>query len=262
MFGCFRVLGLPPGLPSALCVISMLHPPFFCRSVQGPEVIVAPAVLAERGLLQRKEWDLKPAALRGVGGSDDAANEEKTEGELVEEKEPNFEDDSFGIVGLLGQRKKRGANHARWKPLQKALSPEMMMSSMKVQQRGASSLLRFLVAVSMRRAPLAGMTGSEDDLREGPRPEAPGRADAVRQVAASGQLSNPEVDRRTGTDRLATATVLPIPPTRERSMYGTPLKQMQTHVDGLHQVNFEVRIQHPWRFSLTLLLKRCVLLYR
>ncbi|CAN0570987.1 unnamed protein product, partial [Ectocarpus sp. 12 AP-2014] len=114
---------------------------------------------------------------------------------------------------------------------QKEITPQMMVPSMRVLQRGASSLLRFLVAVSMRQAPLASSVRPEEvGLQASINEEQP---EDTRQIERGGQeRSSPNVDG--GTAAAAAAAALPA--TRERSMYGTPLKQMQMHVDNLHQV--------------------------
>lgn len=197
---------------------------------------MAPAVLAERELLQRdlRSRNLKPEEMRFGDDSDMAADEEKKEGALAEEKEPNLEDHAGGAVEQLTDDSERDPDDALGEPVHE-LSPDMMMPSMKVLQRGASSLLRFLVAVSMRQASLASVIGSEQGLHCS-LDDAPSRAEDARQVPRGGQetLNTPGKGAdRTGSLAAAVAWM----PTRERSMYGTPFKQMQMHVDNLHQVN-------------------------
>lgn len=184
-------------------------------------------VLAERELLQREARDLNPADNTCVDHSDETAEEEKSEGSLAEEKEPTAGEKTVGS----GEEFEGQTEHVLGKHVRNEITTEMMVPSMKVLQRGASSLLRFLVAVSMRQASLAGSVESEEAGVQVSRDEAPSSPEDARRVARGAQeRSSSKVDSG------AAAAVLP--PTRERSMYGTPLKQMQTHVDTLHQVSY------------------------
>ena len=204
--------------------------------LQGPEVIIAPVVLAERELLQREAQDTHPAA--GDGDSDghgrghgrghghvdqDTVEEEKAEGVLTEEKEANSGDDAV----------KKQSEYVLGPHGQTEITPEMMVPSMKMLQRSASSLLRFLVAVSMRQASLApsiDSARSEEVPSQSSRDKVPTAPGGSRPPVVRGQeRSTPKAD--------VGAVVSVLPPTRDRSMYGTPLKQMQTHVDSLHQVS-------------------------
>ncbi|CAM9107710.1 unnamed protein product, partial [Ectocarpus fasciculatus] len=203
---------------------------------EGPEVVISPAVLAERQLLQREAQDLNPAEEKGKNADDDdgdeTADEKKTEGGLAEEKERSpmdGDDDTVPSAGHLGERAEAGPIENA----QKEITPQMMVPSMRVLQRGASSLLRFLVAVSMRQAPLASSVGPEEVGLQASSNEEPRQPEDTRQIERGGQeRSSPNVD--------GGAAAAALPPTRERSMYGTPLKQMQTHVDNLHQDVFDL----------------------
>lgn len=200
------------------------------RIWQGPEVVIAPVVLAERELLQKKA---RKASLADEDKDDcvvdqqEAADERKTEGEVVEEKEHNPGDDGDVVVcgngGLAGEHSKHVLEQ-----VQKDFPPENMAASMKVLQRGASSLLRFLVAVSMRQASTARPVEVGEDGLQASRDKAPRPPEDGHQVLRGGQEEPAKADNG--------AAVAVLPPTRERSMYGTPLKQMQAHVDSLHQV--------------------------
>lgn len=197
-----------------------------------------PAVLAERDLLEQQAQNVKPAVALLGSDSEAAADEEKTEGEQEEEKRPNPGD---GAVRHLRQ-----LEHTCGEPAHVDLSPEVMMPSMKLMQRGAWSLLRFLVAVSMRQASLAGVAESETSGLEGPPDDRRNGAEGVSQGAREGVregLLDPKAEGRArGVGRKKVAAVVGLrPPTRERSMYGTPFKQMQTHVDNLHQVKIETQ---------------------
>lgn len=187
-------------------------------------------VLAERELLQREARDLNPADKICIDHIDETAEEEKAEGDLAEEKEPTSEEKTVDSGRDLGGQ----TEHVVGKHVQKEIASEMMVPSMKVLQRGASSLLRFLVAVSMRQASLAGSVDSEEGGVQISPDEAPSAPEDARQVARGArEQSNSKVDG-------AAAAVLP--PARERSMYGTPLTQMQTHVDTLHQVSYRNKL--------------------
>ncbi len=203
------------------------HDPVYLFRLQGPEVVIAPVVLAERELLQREAQDLNPAVsdvdvdadADADADQDEEIAEEKTEGAVAEEKEANAGDDTVEKQSeyLLGHKKE--------------ITPEMMVPSMKMLQRGASSLLRFLVAVSMRQASLARSVDSarsEEARLQSSRDKVPSTPGDSRPVGRGQERSTPKAD--------VGAVVAVLPPTRERSMYGTPLKQMQTHVDILHQV--------------------------
>lgn len=181
-------------------------------------------VLAERELLQQKAQHAVPADEQCVDQVDETADEQKTEGELAEEKAHNPGDGSdmagIGNGRLVGEH----AEH-----VVEAITPEKMAPSMRVLQRGASSLLRFLVAVSMRQASTERPVESGEVGLEASRDKAPGQPEDGRQ-AVRGQEEPTKAD--------GGAAVAVLPPTRERSMYGTPLKQMQAHVDSLHQVTY------------------------
>lgn len=183
-------------------------------------------VLAERELLQREVRNLNPADDTCVDHSDKTAEEEKTEGELAEEKVPTAEEKTSDSGGEIGAE----TDHVLGKHVQNEIASEMMVPSMKVLQRGASSLLRFLVAVSMRQASLGGSVESEEGAVQVSPGEAPSAPEDAGQVARRAQEQS-----RSKVDSGEAAAVLP--PTRERSMYGTPLNQMKTHVDTLHQVS-------------------------
>lgn len=184
-------------------------------------------VLAERELLQREARDLNPADNICVDHVDETAEEEKAEGDLAEEKEPTAEEKTVDSAKELGGQ----TEHVPGKQVQKEIASEMMVPSMKVLQRGASSLLRFLVAVSMRQASLAGSVESGEGGVQNSPDEAPSGPEDARHVARGAQeQSSSKVD--------GGAAAAALPPARERSMYGTPLTQMQTHVDTLHQVSF------------------------
>lgn len=210
---------------------------------------MAPAVLAERELLTWEARDLKPATAPpscGDDGGHGALKGQQAEGNLAEGKEESLAakvSTAEGVRDREEDREEEGARRPRGViPMEKTLSPETMAPSMKVLQRGASSLLRFLVAVSMRQASLAGSTGSQGARSQAPASKAPSRVKDMRQPARGGQkLSSSQASEiRTASggaaDGLVSATALPMPQTRERSMYGTPLKEMQMHVDNLHQV--------------------------
>lgn len=194
---------------------------------KGPEVVVAPAALAERELFKREARNVKAVAI-DFDDIEEAANEDKIEGELMEKKEADEEGD-IGTAGKLAEGSQLDGDHASVEVKYKELSPETMVHSMKVLQRGASSLLRFLVAVSMRQASLATLTGPEGSEIQRSPDDAPNRTACVRQPASPKSQGRPS-----RADRRSVAPL--IPPTRERSMYGTPFKDMQTHVDSLHQV--------------------------
>ena len=210
---------------------------------------MAPAVLAERELMMREARDLKLATASPVSSDDgdqEALEEGKMKGKLEEGKEEKLAAKVTSLEGVgrkVEDREEEGA-HRHWgRAAVEKVSPETMAPSMKLLQRGASSLLRFLVAVSMRQASLAGAPGSQDASPQAPANEAPSRAeDSSRRQAARGgpKLSNSKASgmRRSigGTSGLVSATALPMPQTRERSMYGTPFKEMQVHLDNLHQV--------------------------
>lgn len=216
---------------------------------------MAPAVLAEREVMMREARDLKPATAPpacGDDGDQEALGEGQVEGKLEERKDqkPAAKVTCTEGVGKIEDGEEEGAHrHQGGAAAAKKVSPETMTPSMKVLQRGASSLLRFLVAVSMRQASLTGAPGSQDTRSQTPTNEAPGRAEDTsrRQAARSGpKLSNSKgsTRRSTGaTSGLVSATALPMPQTRERSMYGTPFKEMQMHVDNLHQVTLR-NVQH------------------
>lgn len=183
-------------------------------------------VLAERELLKREAQGLNPADKTCVDDGDDTAKEEKTEGDLAEKKEPTAEESTVNSGGALGgQNEDVLGKHA-----QNEIASEMMVPSMKVLQRGASSLLRFLVSVSMRQASLAGSVGSEEDRVQVSPDEVQSAPEDARQAARGTQ-------EQSGSKADSGAAAAGPPPTRERSMYGTPLKQMQTHMDTLHQVS-------------------------
>lgn len=209
---------------------------FVCSVQQGPEVVISPAVLAERTLLQREAQDLSPAEEKekNVDDGDETTDEEKAEGGLAEEKERSPMDDGTApSESHLGEQAEAGPiDHAQE---QKEITPQMMVPSMRVLQRGASSLLRFLVAVSMRQAPLASSVGPEEVGLEASSNEERRQPEDTRQIERGGQeRSSPDAD--------GGAAAAALPPTRERSMYGTPLKQMQTYVDNLHQVRSGVSL--------------------
>lgn len=173
-------------------------------------------VVAERELLQRQRHDL----------TGEAAEEEKYEGRYAEEKEPTPGGGTVGREGQLHEETEQVLRkHAH------NVTPEMLVPSMKLLQRGASSLLRYLVAVSMRQAPLARSVDgrSEEVGLQASRDEAACPSDEARPVARGApEQSSPKADNG--------AAAAALPPTRERSMYGTPLVQMRKHVDNLHQV--------------------------
>lgn len=207
---------------------------------------MAPAVLAERELLTWEARDLKPAtapACCSDDGGHEALEGEHAEGILEGKKDslPAKVSTAEGVGDREEGREKEGALRGVT-AMEKKLSPETMTPSMKVLQRGASSLLRFLVAVSMRQASLVGATGSQDARSQAPASKAPSRVKDTRQAARGGQkLSSSKTSEiRTASGGaaggLVSATALPMPQTRQRSMYGTPLKEMQMHVDNLHQV--------------------------
>lgn len=191
-------------------------------------------VLAERKLLQQKAQDASPADKNCVDLDDETTDERKTEGELAEEKEHNPGDDSdmvgSGNGGLFGEQSEHALEHVLEQHVQKDITPENMAPSMRVLQRGASSLLRFLVAVSMRQASTARPVESGEVGLQASRDKAPRPPEDGRQAVREGQ----EGPTKAGDG----AAVAVLPPTRERSMYGTPLKQMQAHVDTLHQVEY------------------------
>lgn len=227
--------------------------PFLSLSflLQGPEVVIAPAVLAERELLQREAQDLNPAVSNpdadvdvDVDQDEETVGEEKAEGALAEEKEANRGDDTMEKQSeyLLGR--------------QKEITPEMMVPSMKMLQRAASSLLRFLVAVSMRQASLArsiDSARSEEVRVQGSRDKVPSTPGDSRPMGRGQERSTPKAD-------VGTAVAV-LPPTRERSMYGTPLKQMQTHVDILHQVICPPQLADMYRFQVRVRLSRSRFIY-
>lgn len=210
---------------------------------------MAPAVLAERELMTREARDLKAATAPPVSSDkgDQEAPEEGMESKLEEGKKEKLAAKVTCAEGVkkAGNREGGGAHRHRGGAAVEKVSPETIMPSMKVLQRGASSLLRFLVAVSMRQASLTGAPGSPDARSQAPRNEAPGRAEDTSspQAARSGpKLSNSRASTRrrrrstVATGGLVSATALPLPQTRERSIYGTPFEEMQMHVDNLHQV--------------------------
>lgn len=184
-------------------------------------------VLAERELLQQKSQNASPTDENGVDQHDETADERKTEGDLAEEKEHNPGDDSdmanIGNGGLVVERPEHVLEQG-----QTEITPEKMAPSMRVLQRGASSLLRFLVAVSMRQASTERLAQPEEVGLQGSDEKAPGQPEDGRPAVRGGQEGAAKAD--------GGAAVAVLPPTRERSMYGTPLKQMQAHVDSLHQV--------------------------
>lgn len=193
-------------------------------------------VLAERELLQQKAHEC-------VDQDEETTDERKAEDELAEEKEHNPGDDcdmvGGGNGGLVGEQSEHVIEQ-----VQDDITPEKMAPSVRMLQRGASSLLRFLVAVSMRQAstarPVSGEVGSQASRDEARRPAEDGRS-AVR----GGKERSAKADDG--------AAVAALPPTRERSMYGTPLKQMQEHVDSLHQVIY--RAYNSFIARCTLILK-------
>eukprot|EP00903_Cladosiphon_okamuranus_P019656 g18070.t4 len=212
---------------------------------EGPEVIIAPVVLAERELLQQQAQNVNPAYENSVDQHDETAAERKTEGELAEEKEDNPEDDSdmAGIDngGLVGEHPEHVLEHAQVQ--EDVITPEKMAPSMRVLQRAASSLLRFLVAVSMRQASTERRVESGGVGLQASRDKGPGQPEDGRR-AVRGQ------ERPTKADGGAAVAVMP--PTRERSMYGTPLEQMQAHVDSLHQDIFDLILRELRLGALTL----------
>ncbi|CAN0592046.1 unnamed protein product, partial [Ectocarpus sp. 12 AP-2014] len=137
--------------------------------------------------------DLSPAEEKEknvVDDGDQTAGEEKTEGGLAEEKERSpMDDDTAPAERHLGEQVEAGPIHHA----QKEITPQMMVPSMRVLQRGASSLLRFLVAVSMRQAPLASSVRPEEvGLQASINEEQP---EDTRQIERGGQeRSSPNVD--------------------------------------------------------------------
>lgn len=204
---------------------------------------MAPAVLAERELLQREPREEKLLVERLDGSGEEVVDEEKTEGEMSESKERDRGNPVVGVVGRHAQPFKVGSPHSRPEAVHELESMEMLIPSMKLLQRGASSLLRFLVSVSMRQATLTTIAGSEEPELQGSPNETASRPEDARLAGAAGkELLSPKGTERPGGDATTLAsTPLSMPPTRERSMYGTPLKQMQTHADSLHQVMLPTR---------------------
>lgn len=199
---------------------------------------MAPAVLAERELLQREARDQELLVERLSGNGEEEADEKKTEGEVSESKERDGGSPVVGVVGRLAQPYEMGLPPSRPEAVYEQVSTEMLIPSMKLLQRGASSLLHFLVSVSMRQASLTTVSGSEEPRLQGSPNDTASRAEDARLVTGGGQelLSPKGAERAGGNDTTPASTPLSMPPTRERSMYGTPLKQMQTHADSLHQV--------------------------
>lgn len=196
-------------------------------------MIVAPAVLAERERLRQEasEGPFRDAALGE--GTKHVAGGDKTDGGQGEGKGEQVQ-----------TRRSGGPSDSRAHHFE-SLSPEAVAPSIKKLQAGASSLLRFLVAVSMRQAtPAAVYTPQEGVMRESARNGSPSRVEGRRQVAREhGKRSTPSTQTPVvgdGGTAAGVSVASSIPPTRERSMYGTPFQHMQTHVDSLHQVQFEV----------------------
>lgn len=204
-----------------------------CRVLkQGAEVIVPSAMLSERERLQRT-----------ATSREDLMSEQKVEHDLVEEKEVEFGDEMSNSSEQaamqnvsIGYRSKSGGESAPF-------SVEALAPSMKMLQRGAWSLLRFLVAISMRRATPSTLAANEEfGLRRHPHGDAPNLGEGAHQATRDKDESVASSVRVTATGTIgttantnATRSVL-MPPTRERSTYGTPFKQMRMHVDSLHQV--------------------------
>lgn len=209
---------------------------------QGPEVIVAPAVLAERERLQREVQQAKKEMPICGDNHGDAVDEQTADGDLADEKEPDpVEGRTIDVSKQVFPQTKSSVDALHLKDAEFELPPAALVPSLKEMQRGASSLLRFLMAVSMRQALPAAVAGRSDGGLQQPTGNAsPRRVEDGRPVAGENEKLVTPTGRvkMTGTDGTAAASAVnPMLPTRERSIYGTPFKHMQTHVDNLHQVN-------------------------
>lgn len=193
------------------------------------------AVLAERERMQQARSDDENASAYGCRTEDGAGTEEKEEG-VVEAKMATF--DELADRDILDWIPSDGgvAGESEW------ISWEMLAPSMKVMQRGASSLLRFLVVISMRQAASATVAApGEHGMRESPVGDSRRQdGDAHRIARDNDRLATPSSVAPAGSKGAASSTNpvqgVILPPTRERSMYGTPFEHMRTHVESLHQV--------------------------
>lgn len=183
--------------------------------------MIAPAVLAERELLMQESRHIQTA----LDSDNSVSVGDKAKAYTAEEKEMNVD-----------ERAPRVSEKPFIPTARSGHSAEGMVPTMKVMQRGALSLLRFLVAVSMRQASLAAEARSDESATQRSVEDASSGANDVRHGAREDHVSGATATEHDGRRRART-TVLPIPPTRERSMYGTPFKEMQTYADSLHQVS-------------------------
>lgn len=206
---------------------------------------MAPAVLVERKRLRQEvpcvtRLDLAHGEDSGGLGVKGEAN---ADNKLSEKEKVHTRDAAIDVTAQQPGLQESGPEDTNAKPSE-PFSPEMMAPSMKGLQRGASSLLRFLVAVSMRQATPAAVSRPQEGGRPNSRRDSsPSRGEGVHQVTRGDEkrVSPSACDRIIGEgDETAAGAVVAsaMQPTRERSMYGTPFQHMQTHVDSLHQVLF------------------------
>ncbi|CAM9363981.1 unnamed protein product [Discosporangium mesarthrocarpum] len=187
---------------------------------KGPEVVVSTAVLAERHALQLQAQHRVLKAVVGNMEGESGEDEEKTENLLIEEKVPETQ-------GPLLKTKEVNEGISEHPVAPGALEP-----TLKLLRQGACSLLRFLIAVSVRQTPAASLADSTSH---------PVQPEDSRSGHGGGFTfggTTHTTDLGTGTG--ARSMPLPPPPTRERSIYGTPLRLMQTHADSLHQDLFDL----------------------
>lgn len=214
---------------------------------QGPEAVPPSSVALER------------ERLRQAAASDTTpADEHKAEGELAEEKHADVRHAQAQDAGASRSAERRldgssaysldPPSRASFDP--KSISPEALYPSSKMSQLGAASLLRFLVAISMRQAAPSSI-GPGDEPGSGG--DQDGRSSAQARGAVRGAQQGvrgkegmmggrsgpapPAGNAGQGVSSIRGAETVLMPPTRERSMYGTPFKEMRTHVDSLHQVS-------------------------
>lgn len=180
---------------------------------------MSPAVLAERELLKQEAKDAK-AQEAIVSTSTPSWTDFDVFGESLEEKVEIDVAEEKGCDHDVGV-------HAAAEPLSGGkVSPEAMVPSLKVLQRGAMSLLRFLLIVSMRQASLPLAT----------RDSSGGASNRVKGIREDREQDGSEERRAEGGAKSTRSEMMLIPPTRDRSMYGTPVEQMRTHMENLHQV--------------------------
>lgn len=199
-------------------------------------MIVSPAVLAERELLKQEAQDAKAQEALVNNKTSSWADfdvfgeslEEKVEADVPEEKD--FDHDVG--VHVTAEQLSKGTTRSgdtRVGQVYAELPPEAVIPSLKVLQRGAMSLLRFLLTVSMRQASLSETPVTRDSSGES--------SNRVKGRERDGSVISGGERRADGGTTATRSKMLMIAPTRERSMYGTPVEQMRTHMENLHQVS-------------------------